>query len=130
MTQELTDNTGEPVTVGRESADPISAFTVNLPDAPRVGRAEFIDSADADRERIFFHTEVDEHYAGRGLAGILLREALADSIRSGHTVVPVCPLIARHLKKHGDEFISEGGAWRTPTRADVALVSRLAHVDS
>ncbi|MGJ9371850.1 GNAT family N-acetyltransferase [Nesterenkonia sp. CF4.4] len=109
---------------------PVSAFTVDLADARGVGRADFIDPADADRQRIFFHTEVDEQFAGRGLAGILLREALADSIRNGLTVVPVCPLFARHLKKHGEEFIGDGGAWRAATREHIATVSRLAHVDS
>lgn len=130
MNQEPTDKTGAPVMVGLEVADQISAFTADLAEAPRVGRADFIDSAGDDQERIFFHTQVDEQFAGRGLAGILLREALADSIRNGLTVVPVCPLFARHLKKHGEEFIAQGGAWRTATRADIALVSRLAQVKS
>ena len=125
MTQELRDNTGEPVTVAIELADPVSAFTVNLAGARRAGRADFVGSP-AAAERIFFHTEVDPEFGGRGLAGLLIREALADSIRNGLTVVPVCPLFARHLKKHGDEFVAAGGAYRTLTRADIALVARVA----
>ena len=125
MTEELRDNTGEPVTVAIEVADPVSAFTVNLAGARRAGRADFVD-APAAAERIFFHTEVDPEFGGRGLAGLLLREALADSIRNGMTIVPVCPQFARHLKKHGDEFVAAGGVHRAPTRADLALVARVA----
>ena len=53
-----------------------------------------------------------------------LKQALADSIDKSFTVVPVCPLFARHLQKHGDEFLADGGRFRRPTRADVALVPR------
>lgn len=125
MTQEMTDNTGEPVTVRIELGDPVSAYTVSLADAQPVGRAEFVDSPSVADERIFFHTEVDPEFGGRGLAGTLIREALADSIRNGLTIVPVCPLFARHLRKHGDEFVAAGGAYRTPTQADIALVTRI-----
>ena len=72
------------------------------------------------------HTEVDEQFGGRGLAGALMRVALADSIRRNLTAVPVCPLFARHLKAHGDEFVAAGGAFRRPNRDDVALVTRVA----
>lgn len=126
MTQDLSDNRGEPVTVEIELADPVSAFTVNLAGSRRAGRADFIDPPEAADERIFFHTEVDPEFGGRGLAGLLLREALVDSIRNRLTVVPVCPLFARHLKKHGNEFVAAGGAYRAPTRADIALVARIA----
>ncbi|WIM72048.1 N-acetyltransferase [Corynebacterium suedekumii] len=34
---------------------------------------------DRDDERIFFHTEIDEKFSGRGLAGTLTSEALADT---------------------------------------------------
>ena len=51
---------------------------------------------------------------------------VADSIRRNLTVVPVCPLFARHLKAHGDEFVAAGGAFRRPNRDDVALVTRVA----
>ncbi|MBD7918997.1 N-acetyltransferase [Cellulomonas sp. Sa3CUA2] len=124
MDRELQDSTGAPVTVALERAEPVSAYTVSVA-GERVGRAEFLDVPDA-RERVFFHTEVDPRFGGRGLAGLLLREALADSLREGLTVVPVCPLFARHLATHGDEYVAEGGAFRRPSRADLALVRRAA----
>lgn len=62
-------------------------------------------------------------------AGLLLAEALADSVRRKLTVVPVCPLFARHLKAHGDAFEAAGGAFRRPNRNDLALVARAARVE-
>lgn len=127
MTQELTDNAGASATVRLDETPPISAYTVSLADGPPVGRADIVDSPEVDGERIFFHTEVDQEFAGRGLAGLLLREALTDSIRKNQTVVPVCPLFAGHLKKHGDAFVADGGRFRRPTRADLAIVRRATH---
>jgi len=124
MTRELVDRTGTPVTVALERAEPVSAYTVTVA-GERVGRADFLDGPDA-RERVFFHTEVDPRFGGRGLAGLLLREALADSAREGLTVVPVCPFFARHLATHGDDYLAEGGSFRRPVRADMALVRRAA----
>lgn len=124
MAEGLIDNTGASVTVELDTADPISSYTVNLAEGPRVGRADFLDSPGAAAERIFFHTEVDPEFGGRGLAGLLVREALADSIRKNLTVVPVCPLFARHLRTHGDEFVANGGVFRSPTPTDIALVTR------
>ena len=123
MSWDAIDRTGAAVTIGLEDANPIGAYTVALGDGSPVGRAEFIDSPEVAGERIFFHTEVDEEFGGRGLAGVLMQVALADSIRRNVTVVPVCPLFARHLKVHGDEFVAAGGAFRRPNRDDVALVT-------
>ncbi|RPF21333.1 GNAT family N-acetyltransferase [Myceligenerans xiligouense] len=125
MSRELADNSGAPVTVGIEHADPVSAYVVRLADGSAVGRADFVDPPDGPDERIFFHTEVDPEFGGRGLAGLLVRAALEDSIRDGLDVVPVCPLFARHLDRHGDEFVADGGRFRSPTRADIVLVGRI-----
>jgi len=124
MTQETTTGTDETVTVQLDSGDRISRYTARFTDGRVVGRAEFIEGQEGLRERIFFHTEVDPAYQGRAIGALLLREALADSIRQGVTVVPVCPLFARHLRKHGDEYVTAGGAYRTPRLADVDLVGR------
>lgn len=124
-TETHTDKTGATVKVEVEIGTSVNSYTVSLDDAPNVGRAEFVDSPEKGH-RIFFHTEVDEKFAGRGLAGVLIREALADSIRNGLTVVAVCPAFARHLKKHGDEFTARGGVHRLPTPADFELVTRAA----
>jgi len=124
MTTELNDKTGAPVTIALDEHRPISAYTVHLADGTLAGRADFVDVPDADGERIFFHTEVGKDFAGRGLAGLLVREALADSISKGLTVVPVCPLFAAHLDTHGGEYLADGGRLRRPTADDIALVKR------
>ncbi|MFB7212927.1 GNAT family N-acetyltransferase [Streptomyces sp. NPDC056255] len=58
---------------------------------------------DRDDRRVFFHTEIDDAYAGQGLAAILVEQALTDVRASGMRIVPVCPYVAKFLKKH-EEF--------------------------
>ncbi|MGW5867304.1 GNAT family N-acetyltransferase [Streptomyces sp. NPDC055239] len=58
---------------------------------------------DRDGQRVFFHTEVDDAFAGQGLASILVQQALTDVRASGLRIVPVCPYVAKFLKKH-EEF--------------------------
>ena len=123
MAEGLIDNTGASVTVERHIADPVSSYTVSLAEGAQAGRADFVDPP-AAAERIFFHTEVAQEFGGRGLAGLLVREALADCIREKRTVVPVCPLFARHLQTHGEEFVADGGVFRRPVPADIDLVQR------
>jgi predicted GNAT family acetyltransferase len=55
-----------------------------------------------DGQRIFFHTVIDDDFGGRGLAGVLTREALLASVADGHRIVPVCPYVARWLRGHDD----------------------------
>ncbi|GAB3804505.1 GNAT family N-acetyltransferase [Micromonospora zhanjiangensis] len=124
MIQEIHDNTGASASVSLNKTRPIGTYTVNLAEGLPVGRVDFVDSPEVDGERIVFHTEVDRKFGGRGLAGLLVREVLADSIRTSVTIVPLCPLFAGHLKRHGDEFVADGGKFRPPTPADIALVRR------
>lgn len=53
-------------------------------------------------QRVFFHTEVDEAYAGQGLAGELVRQALTDVRESGLRVVPVCSYVGRYVRRHAE----------------------------
>lgn len=129
MTQ-LNDNTDARETIRLDETRPIGAYTVHLADGTLAGSAYFVDASGPDGERIFFHTEVEQEFSGRGLGGLLVREALADSIRKNLTVVPVCPLFAAHIKEHGAQFMADGGRFRQPTRADIALVRRLATSDA
>lgn len=48
----------------------------------------------------FTHTEIDPAFQGKGLAGILAADALADAVATGDTIVPLCPYIAKYLKTH------------------------------
>lgn len=66
-----------------------------------IGKAHWLlFERDASPARIFFHTTVDDDYAGQGLAGKLARFALEDTIAEGLKVVPVCPYIKVYLRKH------------------------------
>ncbi len=121
-TTQLNDKTGTKVTVRLYEGRPVSSYTVHLPDGTLGGRADFIDVPGGDGERIFFHTEIARELTGRGLAGLLVREALADTNLENLTVVPVCPLFAAHLRDHGDDFVAHGGRFRQPTPTDIALV--------
>jgi uncharacterized protein len=56
--------------------------------------------ADRGNQRVFYHTEVDERFGGRGLATILVNEALEATRADGKRVVAVCPMVAAFLKKH------------------------------
>ncbi|MGW0174545.1 GNAT family N-acetyltransferase [Rhodococcus sp. NPDC003322] len=57
---------------------------------------------DHGQQRIFFHTEVDDRFAGQGLAAILVHDALAATVASGRRIVPICPYVAKYLQRHHD----------------------------
>ncbi|PJJ71464.1 putative GNAT family acetyltransferase [Diaminobutyricimonas aerilata] len=123
MSRELTDTTGTSAIIDTVDDGPIRSYRVRLADdSVPAGRADFIEADAAERVRIFFHTEVDAASGGRGLAGLLVRTALSDAIDDGVVVVPVCRLFRAHLTKHGDAYLAEGGRFRAPSPADVALV--------
>ncbi|MER6216205.1 MULTISPECIES: GNAT family N-acetyltransferase [unclassified Streptomyces] len=68
-----------------------------LVDGERAGLTAY---RDRDEQRVFFHTEIDDAYAGQGLAAILVGQALSDVRASGKRIVPVCPYVAKFLTKH------------------------------
>ena len=93
-----TDKTGAETTVDDVPSQHCYEISVN---GKPVGLAAYRDrEIDGTRERVFFHTEVDEAFGGRGLGTILVQEALDDTISRGMTIVGVCPLVAAFLKKH------------------------------
>jgi uncharacterized protein len=87
-----TDKTGAPTTVTQES----DRFSISV-EGQQVGFTEY---ADRDGQRIFPHTEVADEFEGRGLATILVNEALKTTRDSGLRIVAVCPLVAAFVKKH------------------------------
>lgn len=87
-----TDKTGAPTTVTAES----DRFTIAV-EGQTVGQAEF---ADRDGQRVFTHTEVDDEFEGRGLATILIGEALTETRDAGLRIVPVCRMVASYVEKH------------------------------
>uniref|UniRef100_UPI003C7DA310 GNAT family N-acetyltransferase n=1 Tax=unclassified Streptomyces TaxID=2593676 RepID=UPI003C7DA310 len=67
------------------------------------GTAGFTAYRDRDGQRVFFHTEIDDAFAGQGLASVLVQEALSHVRDTGRRIVPVCPYVAKFLRKH-EEF--------------------------
>ncbi|OBF70092.1 acetyltransferase [Mycobacterium sp. 852002-51613_SCH5001154] len=49
---------------------------------------------------VVYNTEIGPAYGGRGLATILVEEALNEARREGKRIVPVCSMIGAVLKKH------------------------------
>jgi predicted GNAT family acetyltransferase len=89
-----TDKTGAPTKVTAES----DRFTISVDGQP-VGLTEF---SDRDGHRIFTHTEVDDAFEGRGLATILIGEALQSTRDAGLRIVAVCKMVAAYIDKHAE----------------------------
>jgi uncharacterized protein len=89
-----TDRTGAQTTVSAADGE----YTIAV-DGQIVGLAAFADRGD---QRVFYHTEVQPPFEGRGLATILVDEALKATRADGKRIVPVCPMVADFIKKHSE----------------------------
>ncbi len=87
-----TDQTGADTNVTSEPG----RFTIAV-DGQTVGLAEYFDR---DGRRTFPHTEVDRAFRRRGLASILVAEALRATREAGLRVVPTCSMVAEYIDKH------------------------------
>ena len=87
-----TDKTGAPATVTAEDG----RFTITV-DGKTAG---LIDYFDRDGRRVFPHTEIQPEYGGRGLATILVAEALEATRAAGLRIVPQCSMVSGYIAKH------------------------------
>jgi predicted GNAT family acetyltransferase len=87
-----TDKTGAPTTVTAES----DRFSISV-EGQKVAFVEFVDR---DGQRVFTHTEVADEFGGRGLATILVNEALQATRDAGLRIVAVCPMVQGFVEKH------------------------------
>lgn len=87
-----TDKTGAPTTIAAGHR----TYTITV-DGKTVGHADYVDRGD---QRVFYHTVVDPEFGGRGLATILLEDALSRTRAEGKRVVPVCSMVETVLKRH------------------------------
>lgn len=137
--QQLADKTGAAVTVTFEPDR--NAYAITLDTGEVAGRAFFTpasatedsggdaaggESPAAAEEWVFFHTEVDESFGGRGLGGILVGQAMADVAARSVTVVPLCPFVKGWLEKNEDRFAAQGGTMRKTRPADVDAANAAA----
>ncbi|MCP3811874.1 N-acetyltransferase [Mycobacteriaceae bacterium Msp059] len=86
------DRTGATTSV----AEHPDRFTIEV-EGRTVGLADF---HDRDGRRTFPHTEIEPQYRGRGLATILIAEALRSTRAAGLRIVPTCWMVAEYIDKH------------------------------
>jgi predicted GNAT family acetyltransferase len=86
------DKTGAEVTISAQDRK----YTISVA-GQEVGFADYADRGD---QRVFHHTEIDPAFGGRGLATLLLEDALQSSRDDGKRIVPVCSMVVTVLKKH------------------------------
>ncbi|AJE33852.1 putative acetyltransferase [Corynebacterium humireducens NBRC 106098 = DSM 45392] len=82
-------------------------------DGQRVGHTDY---RDHDGERLFYHTEVTPEFGGRGLAGQLISDALA---QTDLPIVAICPFVRGWLEKNDHDH-----TWRKPTPADITWLQK------
>jgi uncharacterized protein len=90
----ITDRTGAPTTVAQRDEEFIIAV-----DGQTVGTAAFTDHGN---QRTFTHTEVDNAFQGRGLATILVGEAMNSTKAEGLRIVALCAMVAGFLEKNNE----------------------------
>jgi predicted GNAT family acetyltransferase len=82
-------------------------------DDPEAGRLEiFVEGRRAGyaayRRRpgviTYTHTEIKPEFEGKGLGGVLIREALDRARAEGVEVVPVCPFVREYIERHPDQI--------------------------
>lgn len=62
--------------------------------------AGFTEFRDRDGVLVFPHTEIDDAYAGQGLAKILVTQALDDVRVRGERIKAVCPYVRGFIEKN------------------------------
>ncbi|KQT33052.1 acetyltransferase [Chryseobacterium sp. Leaf405] len=51
-----------------------------------------------------YHTEVDEEYAGKGFAKILLEKLVSYARENDLKIVPLCPYVHAQFKRNPEEY--------------------------
>jgi uncharacterized protein len=64
--------------------------------------AGFVEYEREDGKLAFVHTEIDDRFQGRGLAGQLIAAALDAAGEAGDQVRPYCPFVQSYIARHGD----------------------------
>lgn len=89
-------------------------MTVSVLDNPNLNRYEvydddqlagFTDYRLTASHIAFTHTEVGDAFSGRGLAGKLVADELADARRRGLAVLPFCPYVRNVIAQHPDMYL-------------------------
>jgi predicted GNAT family acetyltransferase len=62
-----------------------------------------VDFIPAERVIVFTHTEVPLILGGNGIAGLMVRAALAHVRENNLWLVPLCPYFSTYLRRHPEE---------------------------
>lgn len=92
MSADHTDSTGAQAVVAAGD----HRFTITV-DGRQVGLIDFYDH---DGVRTFTHTEVDPAFGGRGLATILVGEALRAARDADLRIASQCSMVTQYIGKH------------------------------
>lgn len=95
------DGTGAPDAIEVAHEPDLDRYVVRL-GGQVVGRTEY--RSRSDGARVFFHTEIDPAFEGRGLASRLISGALADTRDAGQRVVAECPFVRAYVQKRPDDY--------------------------
>ncbi|MBA4790781.1 MAG: N-acetyltransferase [Rhizobiales bacterium] len=86
-------------TVEREENPPYGRYVIHLPpDA----EAEMVYRWSADHAMVITHTEVPQEFGGKGIAGHLVRAAIADARAQGFRITPLCSYVAAQFRRNPD----------------------------
>ncbi len=77
----MTDDTKDGPAPDVRNAPELHRFEVRV-DGELAGFTEYLDD---ENQRIFFHTEIGDQFAGRGLASTLIRSALTETVGGRQT---------------------------------------------
>jgi len=89
------------MSVGVEDVRELNRYEI-LVDGERAGVEVYEVTA---TELSLVHTEIDERFAGQGLASALVTFALNDARARRLAVLPYCPYVSGFIAKHAQEFL-------------------------
>jgi len=74
------------------------------------GHTAFIDYKKTRNKIYLIHTDVPAALEGRGIGSRIVLQALVDIRKKGLVLVPLCPFVAKYLKKHPhwNELVKNG----------------------
>lgn len=100
-------NDDQNISVSRNDASGRYIMTVDGEDAG------FVAFDESETHIALTHTEVGDAFQGRGLASRLAADVIADAVSRNLTIIPLCPYLARYLRRHP----IEGARIEWPNRA-------------
>lgn len=87
----------ENVTITRHAQGNSGEYRAHVPGSDHIGRLTWVERGGV---RAAEHTLVPTEIGGRGIAGLLVKDLIADAREHGFTIDPVCSYVAAAFAKH------------------------------